>query len=253
MTLKQLETLYAVMRAGTITAAARDLHVTQPAVSAIIKHAELQLGINLFERAGGRLHPTPEALALEPELREIFGRVESVGQMMRQLRDDRSSRLVVAAPPTLVSALLPQALADLREQSPEIEVSVHSLPNMLAIARVVRREADIGLVYEPLNEPTLQVRPLLGSEMVCALPRGHPWARRKAIALRDLADRELISTGPATPLGRLIEQRFAFDELIFRPLTPAIPISIRAILPRGGMRSRPASKLLGTLQRQMQS
>ena len=122
MTLKQLETLYAVMRAGTITAAARDLHVTQPAVSAIIKHAELQLGINLFERAGGRLHPTPEALALEPELREIFGRVESVGQMMRQLRDDRSSRLVVAAPPTLVSALLPQALADLREQSPEIEV-----------------------------------------------------------------------------------------------------------------------------------
>src|SRR5258706_14255042 len=77
MTLRQLETLYAIMRAGSITAAARNLHVTQPAVSAVLKHTEQQLKMKLFERIGGRLQSPADALALIPDLEGDFWGVHS--------------------------------------------------------------------------------------------------------------------------------------------------------------------------------
>ena len=117
MTLRQLEVLYAIMKAGSITAAARNLHATQPAVSAVLKHrAATQM--ELFERFGGRLHPTPEALAMLPDLEDIFGRIDTLSRVAQELRDGRTGKLVIATSPTLVTALLPQAVAALRSRAP---------------------------------------------------------------------------------------------------------------------------------------
>src|SRR4051812_49642096 len=70
--LKHVEVFHAIMRTGSVTAAARLLHVTQPAVSAMLKHFENRLQMKLFERAGGRLVPTPEAQALLPDVAGIY-------------------------------------------------------------------------------------------------------------------------------------------------------------------------------------
>lgn len=206
MTLRQLETLYAVMKSGSIMAAARNLHVSQPAVSAVLKHTEQQLKMKLFERFGGRLHPTPEALTLLPDLEEIFGRIDTVSRVVEELRDGRTGKLVIATSPTLVNALLPQAVAALRKSSPRVNVFVHSLPTPMAIARVSRREADIGLVYAPVTDPALDVEDLLVTELACVVTRGHALARKREIQVQDLADESVISTGPGTRLGALIEE-----------------------------------------------
>src|SRR5262245_19309274 len=206
MTLRQLETLYAIMRAGSITAAARNLHVTQPAVSAVLKHAEQQLRMTLFERIGGRLHPTPEALALLPDLEEIFGRIDTVSRTMQELRDGRTGKLVLATSPTLVNAFLPQAIAALRAATPKLNVVVHSLPTPMAIARVSRREADMGLVYAPVADGALDAEDLITTEMAVVVPHDHPLARQAAVHARDLHDESVISTGPGTRLGVLVEE-----------------------------------------------
>lgn len=205
MTLRQLETLYAIMKSGSITAAARNLHVTQPAVSAVLKHTEQQLRMRLFERIAGRLHPTPEALQLLPDLEEIFGRIDTVSRAVEELRDGRSGKLVVATSPTLVNALLPQAVAALRRSSPKISIVVHSLPTPLAVARVARREADLGLVYGPAADAAIEAEDLLTTEIACVVPRGHALARNRAVTAQDLAGEPVISTGPGTRLGMLIE------------------------------------------------
>lgn len=211
MKLRQLEALYAILKAGSITAAARNLNVTQPAVSAVLKHTEQQLGMKLFERIGHRLQPTPEALALWPDLDEIFGRIDTVSRVVEELRDGRSGKLVVATSPTLVNSLLPQAIAALRESSPRVHVFVHSLPTPMAIARVSRREADIGLVYAPVDDPAIDADELLTTEMTCVLPRRHRLARKREIHVADLAGEAMISTGPRTRLGILIEEACARD------------------------------------------
>ncbi|HSV83999.1 MAG TPA: LysR family transcriptional regulator [Ramlibacter sp.] len=205
MTLRQLETLYAILRTGSITAAARSLHITQPAVSAVLKHTEQQLGMPLFERQKGRLVPTPEALRLLPDLEEIFGRIETVSRMVDDLRDGRAGQLVVATSPTLVNSLLPRAIAALRERSRFIKVSIHSLPTPLAVLRVARREADFGLVYGPVDDPLVEPVTLLQTHIACVVPKWHRLAGRDIVAAEDLKDESVISTGSRTRLGTLIE------------------------------------------------
>ena len=100
MNLRQLEVFYAIMQAGSVTAAARNLNITQPAVSNVLKHAEQQLEFKLFQRIAGRLHPTPEASDLLPDVSEMFGRVGTLNRLVQDIRDGRSGRLVIATAPT---------------------------------------------------------------------------------------------------------------------------------------------------------
>ena len=206
MTLRQLETLYAILKMGSITGAARSLNITQPAVSAVLKHTEQQLQMPLFERRHGRLQPTPECLSLQPDLEEIFGRIDTITRMMDDLRDGRSGKLVIATSPTLVNAFLPQAIAALKKSSPKVQISVHSLPTPLAIAMVSRREADFGLVYAPVNDATVESELLIESEIAGVLPKHHKLNKRKNLRVSDISKESIISTGPRTRLGALIDE-----------------------------------------------
>ena len=109
LNLRQLEVFHAIMRTGSVTAAAAELKVSQPAISAVLKHTEQRLRFNLFERQGGRLHPTPEATALLLDVNEIFGRADTLARLVQNMRDGHAGRLVLASSPTLVNTLLPCA------------------------------------------------------------------------------------------------------------------------------------------------
>ena len=70
MRFAEIETFRALMRSGSTRKAAALLHVTQPAISQSLKRLEVQAGLSLFQRAGGRLVPTPEARALLSEVEQ---------------------------------------------------------------------------------------------------------------------------------------------------------------------------------------
>lgn len=71
MRLRHIEVFHAVMQAGTISGAAQLLHISQPAVTKVLQHAELQLGMALFDRVRGKLYPTPEANRLFVEIDKL--------------------------------------------------------------------------------------------------------------------------------------------------------------------------------------
>lgn len=206
MNLRQLEVFHAIMQTGSVTGAARRLSVSQPAVSAVLKHAEQQMKLKLFERIGGRLHPTPEASALLPDVSEIFGRIHTLTRVVQEMRDGRTGRLVVATSPTLVNAFLPRAVALLRERSPAVLLSIRSLPTPLVVERVAQREVDIGIVYGPVADGAVEAEALSVSEIACVVPRSHALARRRQIGAEDLLDESVISLGPTTRLGMLIDE-----------------------------------------------
>ena len=206
MNLRQLEVFYAIMQTGSVTGAARRLHVTQPAISNVLKHTEQQLEFKLFERVGGRLHPTPEATDLMPDVNEIFGRVGTLIRVAQEMRDGRSGRLVVATSPTLVNAFLPRAVALFRQRSPGVRVAVQSLPTPLVVERVARREVDMGIVYAPVIDGGVDAEELVMTEMACVVPKKHPLARKRIIDAKDLEGMPVISLGATTRIGASIEQ-----------------------------------------------
>ena len=203
--LRQLEVFYAIMQAGSVTGAARYLNVTQPAVSNVLKHTEQQLKFKLFERIGGRLHPTPEATDLLPDVNEIFGRIDTFKRVVQELRDGRSGRIVVATSPTLVNAFLPRAVALFRQRSPAVHITIQSLPTPLVVERVARREVDMGIVYAPVSDGAVEAEDLVETEMACVVLRKHALARKRVIRAQDLDGQSLISLGSTTRIGALIE------------------------------------------------
>ena len=195
MNLKQLEVFFAIMNTGSVTAAARSLNVTQPAVSNVLKHVEQQLKFRLFERRGGRLYPTPEASDLLPDVNEIFGRIGTLNRVVQHMRDGNTGRIVVATSPTLVHQFLPRAVALLRRRSPALHVSVRSLPTALAVERVARREADMGIIYAPADDVGVDTEDLITTEIACAVLQTHPLAKKRYISVRDLPGEQFISLG----------------------------------------------------------
>lgn len=206
MNLRQLEVFYAIMQTGSVTSAANELAVSQPAISNTLKRIEDQLGFNLFERSAGRLLPTPEALSMLPDLQEVFGRVRSLNRMAREIGDGKSGHLVVAASPALVNTVLPRAVARFRLSNPGILITIQSMPTPMAVDYIARREADIGLIYSPALDSGVVSEELSVNEVCCILRESHALASRAIIDIDDLADQVIISTNRSTRVGRAIEQ-----------------------------------------------
>src|SRR3954465_4173382 len=101
MRIKHVEVFNAIMLTGSVSGAARLLHVTQPAVTQTLQHAELQLGYVLFTRQRSRLVPTREAQLLYPEVQKLVSQLESVRRLAGGLRAGQRQALRLLIVPSL--------------------------------------------------------------------------------------------------------------------------------------------------------
>jgi DNA-binding transcriptional LysR family regulator len=208
--LRHIEVFHALMRSSNMTEAARRLHVSQPAISTVLKHAEQRLGMKLFQRAGGRLFPTPEAIALYPDVEHIFTRLEALARSAQGLRDAASGVISVSAAPTLANVLLPAAIAAFTAEKPGVRVLLKALPTAQIIAGVRDRASDLGLVYEPAApiDDDIAAEAVGSFRVACVVPREHPLATRDAVRPEDLRGEQLVTFGPDTPLGARLAAAF---------------------------------------------
>src|SRR3954464_6432118 len=86
MRLRHIEVFHAIMQVGTISGAAKMLHISQPAVTKVLQHAELQLGMPLFERVRGKLIPRPEAHRLYAESEKLYLDLQSIRRLALSLK-----------------------------------------------------------------------------------------------------------------------------------------------------------------------
>lgn len=194
--LRHLEAFHAVMVSGSITAAANLLHVTQPAISATIKHFEQRLGFPLFRREGGRLTPTPEARALLPEVQDIFGRVAGLERFSQDLAEGLQGTLAIGASSPIANAWLAQAVAEFARTRPQARISLQSMDSNLIPERLINEQIDIGVSFSPGEHAAIQSLPLRYAELSCILPQDHPLARLDAVSIDDLVPYPIITYLP---------------------------------------------------------
>ena len=204
--LRQVEVFYAVMRAGSVTEAARVLNVTQPAVSVALRQLESRLKMKLFERTGGRLVPTAEARALLPDVAEIFGRIGAVERMSQDLAAGARGMFTIAATPPLCDGYVAKAVATFVAKRPGVKVNVQSMASAPVLDRVINREVDIGVVYEPVVSSAVQVDELSRAAIGCILPARHPLAKRATVRIQDLAPYKVITYLPQALLRPYIDR-----------------------------------------------
>jgi DNA-binding transcriptional LysR family regulator len=216
MKLRHLEVFHALMSASTMTDAAKKLNISQPALSVMLKHAEAQLGISLFERIKGRLRPTPEAEALFPEAEGVFRRLETINRMAKDLREGRSGSLAIAATPTLANAFLPFGIVEFQKRYPNIEFKLDAVTTPEVANRVAHREVDLGLVYAPTLFHGTEAEVIGTSEISCALRRDHPLAIKAQLSPKDLEQFRIVTYASTHPVGQLIAQSFLDNDAEMR-------------------------------------
>jgi molybdate transport repressor ModE-like protein len=227
--LRHIEVFHAVMRTGSITAAARELNVTQPAVSAVIKHLEARLGMPLFERTQGRLFATAEAEALVPDVSEIFARLEAVERLSQDLAGGSRGRLSIAAASPIAHGVLAKAVASFVKLRPEVRVSLQSLSSPLVIERVLNREVELGIAYEPVVSPALYTEVLMQSSIACILPADHPLASLRAISIADLKPYPIVTYLPQAILRPYVDKALS-ESGISLSLSVETGLSVTAIM-----------------------
>ncbi|PKO31780.1 MAG: LysR family transcriptional regulator [Betaproteobacteria bacterium HGW-Betaproteobacteria-9] len=208
MRLRHIEVFNAVMLTGSVSAAARMINVTQPAVSRTLQHAELQLGFQLFQREGGRLRPTVEAQALYPHIERLFNQLEDVQRLSASLKAGRGKgELRVLTVLALSYEIFPRAMRLFREKHPAVVVHHEALHSPQIVSSLVLQEADVGYVFSAVSHPALAQEQLAQRRVVCVVPKGLLPARQlKAgtITLAQLSTLPVIALDGQDPLGILL-------------------------------------------------
>lgn len=209
MRLRHIEVFHAVMQAGTISGAAQVLHISQPAVTKVLQHCELQLGLPLFERIRGKLYPRPEAHRLFAETEKLTRDLAGIRRLAATLKSKSVETVRLVATPSLAASVLPQALTQWRGAFAQTQCEL-STQHTAAIVDILRiGEADLALSLQDPRHPNIVAEPIAEGPLM-ALAAAGTWTaaqRTKPIAVSDLPE-ALIGLPGSDPLGELIAGAF---------------------------------------------
>ena len=187
MDVKLLEAFRAVVDHRSVTAAATAMGVTQPAVSTQIARLEEAVGFALFERAGGRLKPTPEGVLFYAEASRVLGEVDRLQAATVQIREGQSGRLVIASHPSAAISLLPPLVSAFVAERPGVAVRMISRHSDVVSQLLPSESFDIGIAELPIDESQVEVR-RYGMRCVAILPPRHALTSRRVLTPQLLAE-----------------------------------------------------------------
>lgn len=209
MNFRQVEVFKAIMTAGSITDAARLLHVSVPAVSRVLSHTESQLGFPLFERIKGRLHPTTEAQRLHSEVELVYKGVQRIDRLAHQLAARRRGLISVISSPSIGQMLVPLAISYFQSSNPDVRVHFRCLSHDLLKEQLLSRQTEIGVSILPVDHPSLHTIPVARGRILLICQPQHPLAEKEVISFADLLPYPMIMYPPDTPFGARVEALFA--------------------------------------------
>jgi len=214
-----LNAFRAVMQTGTVTGAASLVFRTQPQVSRMIANLEESLGLQLFKRAGRRLIPTEHALEFLQYIEPLMLGLDAIPNAAQDIHERRGKRLVIAAEPFLLHALVPEVLEELSRES-ELKFAVDLCVRGLGLW-MSRGSADLGVVALPFSQTDMNQIAFAEAEVVVAMPPTHPLANREVIGMADLAGERFIALRPSTLLRAQIDIMAARDRVHINPVIEA--------------------------------
>ena len=192
-TLRQLRAFVALVRTGSFTLAAEYLHVTQAALSGLIKELEQTLAIRLVDRSTRKIALTEIGRELYPLFSKTIDDLDGALLDIANHTQLKKGVVRVAAPQLMSCTLLPEVIAGYRAAFPEIQVRLVDCAVEQVTGRVLSGEVDVGI--GPERDTLAQIAATVLFEMPFAVvfPAGHPLEERERVSWSDLADYPLIS------------------------------------------------------------
>ncbi|MGY8838143.1 MAG: LysR family transcriptional regulator [Enterobacterales bacterium] len=214
MRLRHIEVFHAIYTNGSITNAAKMLHVSQPSVSKVLSHAEMQLGFKLFERIKGRLIPTDEANMLFDEVDKIYQQMRSIKSTAENIKKAEFGNINLSVTPALGFDALPNAIAKYHKIYPHVNFNVQTVHNNEVLQALLEHKCDIAILFSPSVMPSVKSIELAQSELVIVYPKATFPELPEQLTLNDLVDLEFIDISDSGPLGNLLWGRMMEEHVV---------------------------------------
>lgn len=204
--LPHLDTFSKAAELGSFTGAARELGITQAAVSQRVQALERSLDVSLFERKGGRVSLTESGAQLYEYAQQILDLHRAAREAVTGAELPVEGELLLAASSIPGEHLLPAALSIFRARHPAISVRASVDDSLTVLDRVESGRVQLGLVGRQIEKAHLHYRPFASDELALIVPASGRWQRRKRVSLAQFLDLELVLREPGSGSRWCLEQ-----------------------------------------------
>ena len=214
ITLRHLKSFEAVARCGSISRAAAELHLTQPAVSMQMKQLEEQTGLPLLEQVGKRMFLTEAGHELRRHARDIAARMVDLNASMDQFRGLERGVLRLAVVST-ANYFLPSLIADFNRRHPGVRVSLQVANRESVLAALADNSTDLAITGRPPDSLDVIAQHFMDNPLVVIAAPGHALAALQAVPLQRMAEETLVVREVGSGTRAAMERHFASQRVAY--------------------------------------
>jgi DNA-binding transcriptional LysR family regulator len=204
---RRLRYFLTVVDEGSVTRAARRLHVAQPSLSQAVRALESELGAELFHRVGRGLRLSAAGEALVGPARQVLRAIDEARDAITGIVELKTGTLEIAALATLAVDPMANLIGRFREQHPGIQVRMHEPEGADGVRALVRDGAcELGAAHLPLPGEQITAHPLGEQELLFVLPPASIPQSKRPLGARELARTPFVVSPPGTSTRTLLEQ-----------------------------------------------
>ncbi len=213
---RQLRAFVTIVRTGSFTVAARELFLSQSAVSHSLRTLEEDIGCRLLDRVGKRVTLTPAGEHLFHHAEKILQDMINARQEITQLGQWGVSRLRIGASTTACQHILPGVLTRFKEQFPKCHIIIEPGDTPEMIEGLHSNEIDIAIALEPKHHEQLDFRSLFLDELAFVVSPDHPWAAQGHATRTDIPTQSYIFYSKNSYTFRMVVEYFAGEEMVLK-------------------------------------
>jgi DNA-binding transcriptional LysR family regulator len=211
---RQLRAFVTLARRGSFTLAAKELHLSQSAVSHSMKALETDVGCRLFDRLGKKVVLTQAGEQLLGHADKIVREMSAARESITQLGRWGKTRLRISASETACQYILPSVLREFQKQYPHANILIEPADTPRAIELIRSSTIDLAIALEPKRDEDLDFHPLFSDEMHFVMSPAHRWAQACRVTREEIPTQRYVLYNKSSYTYRLIEKYFREEDMV---------------------------------------
>lgn len=210
---RQLQSFVILARTGSFTLTARELFLTQSAISHSMKALENDVGCRLFDRVGKKVHLTQAGEQLLKHAEIVLREMQTARDGIEQLGKWGRSRLRIGATASMCAALLPSVIRQFKHGFPHSSIQIEPGDSPDLMVAVEHHRIDLAIAVQMASDDRLEWLPLLTDELIFVASPQHPWAQAGVVSRKDVPSQNVILYRKTSHTFRLIDDYFRKDDI----------------------------------------
>lgn len=211
---RQIRAFATLARRGSFTMAARELHLSQSAVSHSMKALETDLGCRLFDRMSKKVLLTQAGEQLLQHADKILLEMSAARESIQQLNKWGHGRLRVGASTTACQYILPEVLNEFKKSYPQAMIHVEPGDTREALELLRTSQIDLAISLEPKRDDDFDFVPLFTDEMYFVMAPSHPWAQAGRVVREEISRQHYVLYNKNSFTFELVEEYFRGEDMV---------------------------------------